>query len=104
MKYSEACHLKAIIDSAIANLERKVVEDSITGASRKRLVAAHVRFPFLNCPENSLKKGQQCNRVELEGRAYEMSWDWDAEDIDLDEDDERMWVPITPKTLKDEVT
>ena len=33
---------------------------------------------------------------------YEMSWDWDAKDINLDEDDERMWVPITPKTLKDE--
>jgi len=31
-----------------------------------------------------------------------MSWDWDAEDIDPDEDDGRMWVPITPKTLEDE--
>jgi len=28
-----------------------------------------------------------------------MSWDWDAEDIDPDEDDRRTWVPITPKTL-----
>jgi len=26
MKYSEACHLKTIIDQAIVNLERKVVE------------------------------------------------------------------------------
>ena len=30
-----------------------------------------------------------------------MSWDWDAKDIDLDEDYGRMWVPITPKTLED---
>jgi len=44
---------------------------------------------------------QQCNKVELEGRAYEMSWDWDAEDIDPDKNDGRMWVPITPKTLED---
>jgi len=46
MKYSEVCHLKTIIDRAIANLERKVVEGSITAASRKRLVATHVRHPF----------------------------------------------------------
>jgi len=38
MKYLEACHLKAIIDWAITNLERKVVEGSITAASRKRLI------------------------------------------------------------------
>ena len=30
-----------------------------------------------------------------------MSWDWDTKDINLDEDDRRMWVPITPKTLED---
>jgi len=46
MKYSEGCHLKTIIDWAIANLERKVVEGSITAASWKRLVAMHVRHPF----------------------------------------------------------
>ena len=28
-----------------------------------------------------------------------MSWDWDAEDIDLDEDDGKVWVLVTPKTL-----
>ena len=28
-----------------------------------------------------------------------MSWDWEAEDIDLDEDDRKVWVPVTPKTL-----
>ena len=48
MKYSEACHLKAIINRAITNLERKVVEDSITAASGKRLIAVHVSPPFSN--------------------------------------------------------
>jgi len=48
MKYLEACHLKTIIDWAIANLERKVVEGSITAARRKRLISAHVRLPFSN--------------------------------------------------------
>jgi len=33
-----------------------------------------------------------------------MSWDWDAEDINLDEDDGRTWIPITPKTFEDEET
>jgi len=28
-----------------------------------------------------------------------MSWDWDAEDIDPDEDDGKMWVPVTPQTM-----
>ena len=28
-----------------------------------------------------------------------MSWDWDAEDIDPDEDDRKMWVPVTPQTM-----
>ena len=49
-----------------------------------------------------LKKDQQCNKAELEGHTYEISWDWDAEDIDPDEDNRRMWVPITPKTLDNE--
>ena len=48
MKYSKACHLKAIIDWAITNLERKVIEDSITAAGRKRLIAMHVSPPFSN--------------------------------------------------------
>ena len=46
MKYSEACHLKALIDQAITNLERKVIEGSITAAGRKRLIAAHISHPF----------------------------------------------------------
>ena len=29
-----------------------------------------------------------------------MCWDWDAEDIDLDKDDGKIWVPVTPKTLE----
>jgi len=31
-----------------------------------------------------------------------MCWDWNAEDIDPDKDDGRMWVPITPKTMEEE--
>ena len=29
-----------------------------------------------------------------------MSWDWDTEDIDPEEDDGKIWVPVTPKTLE----
>ena len=32
-----------------------------------------------------------------------MAWDWDAADIDPDEDDGQIWVPITPKTLEEPV-
>ena len=48
MKYSEACKLKALIDQAITNLERKVIEGSITATGRKRLIAALVSHPFSN--------------------------------------------------------
>ena len=34
-----------------------------------------------------LNMDQQRNRAELEGWVYEMSWDWDAKDINLDEND-----------------
>src|SRR5882724_8481607 len=37
--------------------------------------------------------------AELEGRASLMAWDWDAEDIDPQEDDGKMWVPVTPGML-----
>ena len=30
-----------------------------------------------------------------------MAWDWDAADIDLDEDDGQVWVPVMPKTLEE---
>ena len=30
-----------------------------------------------------------------------MSWDWDVEDIDPKEDNRKIWVPVTPKTLED---
>jgi len=42
MKYSEACHLKAIVDRSITSLERRVTEGIITAATRKSLVAAHM--------------------------------------------------------------
>jgi len=37
---------------------------------------------------------------DLEGRAAIMAWDWDANDIDMDEDDGRIWVPVTPQTMR----
>ena len=43
---------------------------------------------------------EEQNRANLETQATEMSWDWDAEDIDPDEDDGKIWVPVTPKTLE----
>jgi len=45
MKYSEVCHLKALIDQSITSLEMSVVEGTITAASRKRLIATHVSHP-----------------------------------------------------------
>src|SRR5882724_4045625 len=36
----------------------------------------------------------------LEGHAATMAWDWDADDIDTDEDDGKQWVPVTPQTIK----
>jgi len=48
MKYLESCNLKALIKQAITNLERKIIEGSITAASRKRRIAAHVSHPFNN--------------------------------------------------------
>ena len=29
-----------------------------------------------------------------------MCWDWDAEDIDQDKDNGKIWVPVTPRTLE----
>jgi len=29
-----------------------------------------------------------------------MAWDWDANDIDVDEDDGKKWVPVTPQTMR----
>ena len=29
-----------------------------------------------------------------------MAWDWDAEEIDPQEDNGKMWVPVTPQPLK----
>ena len=77
------------------------MEDTITAAGRKWLVAAHVSHHVL-CPEDVLNMNWQHNKAELEGQVYKMSWDWDAKDIDPDEDNGWMWVPITPKTLEDE--
>ena len=31
-----------------------------------------------------------------------MCWSWNTEDIDLDEDDGKVWIPVTPKMLEEE--
>ena len=37
---------------------------------------------------------------DLEGCAAAMEWDWGADDINVDEDDGKQWVPMTPQTMK----
>ena len=32
---------------------------------------------------------------ELEAWANTMAWDWDVDDIDPDDNDGRLWVPVT---------
>src|SRR6266481_5750826 len=32
-----------------------------------------------------------------------MCWFWNAKDIDLDEDDGKMWIPIMPRTMEEQV-
>ena len=41
--------------------------------------------------------------MNLDARAAEMAWDWDAANIDPDEDDGQIWVPVTLKTLEEHV-
>src|SRR5882724_11274886 len=36
---------------------------------------------------------------DLEGHMAIMAWDWDTNDIDVDKDDGRLWVPVTPQTM-----
>ena len=36
---------------------------------------------------------------ELEAQASTMAWDWDANDIDLNDNDGKLWVPVTAQTL-----
>ena len=37
---------------------------------------------------------------ELDGHAATMAWDWEADNIDADEDDGKPWVPVTPQTMR----
>ena len=37
---------------------------------------------------------------DLEGCATAMAWDWDVDEIDMDEDDGKQWVPVTPQMMK----
>ena len=45
MKYSQACQVKAIVDKAIASLEKNAQEGKVTVAGKKWLVAAYVSGP-----------------------------------------------------------
>jgi len=38
--------------------------------------------------------------LELKEQASAMAWDWDADDIDPNDDDGRLWVPMMAQTLK----
>jgi len=37
---------------------------------------------------------------DLEVQAAVMAWDWDANEIDVDEDDGKQWVPVTPQMMR----
>jgi len=37
---------------------------------------------------------------DLEAQAALMAWDWEANDIDVDEDDGKQWVLVTPQTMR----
>ena len=37
---------------------------------------------------------------ELDGHVATMAWDWDANDIDMDKDNGKLWVPMTPQTMQ----
>ena len=60
------------------------MEGTITAARRKQLVAAHMSHHVIH-QDNVLNVDWQHKKAELEGWAYEMSWDCDAKDINLDE-------------------
>ena len=38
----------------------------------------------------------------MEERDKDMCWSWNAKDIDPDEDDGKVWIPVMPKTLEAE--
>ena len=38
----------------------------------------------------------------MEEWAEDMCWSWNAEDIDPDKDDGKVWIPMMPKTLDEE--
>ena len=37
---------------------------------------------------------------ELEAWASAMAWDWDVDNIDPDDNDRKLWVPVMAQTLK----
>ena len=101
MKYSQACQVKTVVDLAINALERAARDGMANKASRKRLAAAYVSRPqkgIWDMADTSRKK----NRERLEEQARDMCWSWNTEDINPDEDDGKVWVPVMQKTLNEE--
>jgi len=37
---------------------------------------------------------------ELEGHTATMAWDWDTDNIDVEKDDGKQWVPMMPQMMK----
>jgi len=40
------------------------------------------------------------NVGELEAHETAMAWDWDVEDIDSNQEDSKLWVPVVPQMLR----
>jgi len=70
----------------------------MTDAARIRLAVAHVSsVPITDGKPRLIEIKKETWRTG--GRASLMAWDWDAEDIDPQEDDGKMWVPVTLERL-----
>jgi len=46
----------------------------------------------------------QQSMEELEQCAAHMAWDWEADEIDPNEDEGKIWIPMMPQTLVSSIT
>src|SRR5882724_4393563 len=97
MKYFQACILKKQVDGSIDKLAKTLTGPNPTDAARVRLAVAHAST-FNESLHRLIRL--QANLWELEARASTMAWDWDADNIDPNDDDGKLWVPVTAQTLK----
>jgi len=99
MKYSQACLLKKKVDGLIDKLTQNLMGVNLTDTARMRLVVAHVSllkgWDYLHWLISDV--GQH---VGARGAGQCNGLDWDADDIDPDNDDRRLWVPMMAQTLK----